>query len=337
MNENGPNFAKHPVGYHEARASLGTHTSVLMDEVLEGLEISSGDVVLDATVGGAGHFSSMLSKLGPDGILIGIDEDSGAIARAREVLAADRRAERPTVHLVEDNFRNLARVLERLDIVRIDAALFDLGWSGFQLHEGKGFSFQGEEPLLMTYGNPEARTTAAELVNTLSDKELGDLIHNLGEERFARAIARTIVHERSLRRIISTSDLVAVIGKAVPAWYRNRRTHFATKTFQALRIAVNDELGAASEGISAAIDHLAEGGRLAVITFHSIEDRAVKGLLRAAVSEGKGSLVTKKVIIPSKNELTQNPRSRSAKLRIFEACGEKTMNSLDTAYDLTYA
>lgn len=313
------------------------HESVLMDECLEGLRIRADDVVLDATVGGAGHFTSILSALGPDGVLIGIDEDANALARARDVLAADRRQTRPTVHLVEDNFRNLARVLERLDLVRIDRALFDLGWSGFQLHEGKGFSFQGEEPLLMTYGNPEARTTAAELVNTLSEKELGDIIHTLGEERFARPIARAIVRERESHRIISTSDLVAAIGKGVPAWYRNRRTHFATKTFQALRIAVNDELGAVQTGLAAAIDCLADGGRIAVITFHSIEDRLVKGMLRAAAGQGKGSVVTKKVIVPSKLELTRNPRSRSAKLRIFEAGGEKTMNSLESTFDIAYA
>lgn len=289
-----------------------------MDEVMKGLAVRPDDAVLDATVGGAGHFSSILSELGPDGILVGIDEDAHAIKRARQLLAEDRRPDRPTVHLVEDNFRNLARILERLDIARIDCALYDLGWSGFQLSEGKGFSFQGEEPLFMTYGDPASRTTAAELVNTLSEKELADLIHAYGEEPFARGIARAIVRARAARRILSTRELVSAIERGVPAWYAHRRAHFATKTFQALRIAVNDELGALQESLAAAIDRLAPRGRLAVITFHSIEDRLVKGMLRAAADEGKGILAAKRPVAASRSEVLRNPRARSAKLRLFE-------------------
>jgi len=295
-----------------------SHPSVLFDEVMEGLSIESADVAVDGTVGGAGHFKGMLAALGSEGVLIGIDEDAAAIERARDVVALDRRADRPVVHLVEDNFRNLDRVLARLEIEKIDKALFDLGWSGFQLSEGRGFSFQGDEPLLMTYGNPEARGSAAELVNALPEEELAKLIYVYGEERFARHIAKSICRARSIDRILSTQDLVNAINAGVPAWYRTRRIHPATKTFQALRIAVNDELGAIEEGLKAAIARLRDGGRIAVITFHSIEDRIVKGIFRDAVALGKGILVTKKVITPSQAELKRNPRARSAKLRLFE-------------------
>ena len=170
-----------------------------MDEVMDGLEIAPNDVVVDATVGGAGHFKAIMCELGADGVLIGIDEDAAAIERARESLALDKRAERPRVHLVTDNFRNLDRLLARLQIPAITKALFDLGWSGYQLSDGRGFSFQGAEPLLMTYGNPEARTPAAELVNTLGEAELAALIYAFGEERFARRIAKAIVTARKIQ------------------------------------------------------------------------------------------------------------------------------------------
>jgi 16S rRNA (cytosine1402-N4)-methyltransferase len=294
------------------------HESVLMNEVIAGLSLAPSDVVVDATVGGAGHFKQLLSILGGEGVLIGIDADASALTRAREVVVEDRREDRPVVHLVEDNFRNLERVLTRLSVKHIDKALFDLGWSGFQLQEGRGFSFQGDEPLLMTYGNPEAHASAAELVNTLPEEELAKLIYVYGEERFARHIAKAICRARSDRHIVSTKDLVAAINAGVPAWYKTRRTHPATKTFQALRIAVNDELGALSEGLKAAITHLSYGGRIAVITFHSIEDRIVKGIFRDAATLGKGSVITKKVIIPTHAEVKRNPRARSAKLRLFE-------------------
>lgn len=297
---------------------VGSHESVLFDEVMEGLAVAPGDVVVDGTVGGAGHFKSLLASLGSDGVLIGIDEDAHAIERARDVVAEDRRADRPLVHVVEDNFRNLERILMRLSISHIDKALFDLGWSGFQLAEGRGFSFQGDEPLLMTYGNPEVRGSAAELVNTLPEEELSKLIYVYGEERFARPIAKALCRARSEKHIVSTKDLVEAITAGVPAWYRTRRTHPATKTFQALRIAVNDELGALHEGLAAAIEHLREGGRIAVITFHSIEDRIVKSVFRDAANAGKGNVVTKKVIAPSRAEVVRNPRARSAKLRLFE-------------------
>jgi 16S rRNA (cytosine1402-N4)-methyltransferase len=290
------------------------HQSVLLSEALDLLDVRESDTVVDATVGGAGHFAALAERLGPDGTLIGIDADADAILRGKAAAASVR----PKVELVEDDFRNLAKILDERSVTHIDRALFDLGWSSYHLSAGRGFSFRAEEPLFMTYGDPaKATVTAADLVNTLSEESLADLIFTLGEERFARQIAGGIADMRAEERILTTTKLVEAIEASVPGWYRHRRIHPATKTFQALRIAVNDELGALREGLSTAIARLSEGGRVAVITFHSIEDRIVKTMLRDAAHEGVGCLVTKKPLVPSSVETKENPRARSAKLRIF--------------------
>jgi len=292
------------------------HDSVLMKEVLEALDVQPSDTVVDATLGGAGHFAELCSALSEGGVIIGIDADPEAVERARAVYASDRRPERPVAHLVNDNFRNLARVLERLGVGAVDAILFDLGWSGYQIAAPRGFSFQKDEPLLMTYG--EGGETAADIVNSSSEGELTDLIYAYGEERFARSIARAIVAARAKERILTTGVLVRAVEAGTPSWYHRGKVHAATKTFQALRIAVNDELGALREGLAAAISVLAPGGRLAVISFHSIEDRVVKGMLRDAVHSGEGSLVSKKPVTATRAEILSNRRARSAKLRVFE-------------------
>jgi 16S rRNA (cytosine1402-N4)-methyltransferase len=296
------------------------HDSVLMNEVLENLEVCPGDVVVDGTVGGAGHFKALFESLDASGTLIGIDADASALVRAQAVLAADTRpaAERPAVHLVEDNFRNLAAILDALKIESVDKVLLDLGWSGFQLAEGRGFSFQADEPLLMNYATAKESESAAELLNRSSEEELSDLIFSLGEERFARSIAKAIVTRRKTARLVTTGDLVAAIAAGTPAWYQRRRTHAATKTFQALRIAVNDELGALRDVLTAALARTACEGRIAVITFHSIEDRIVKSFFREAAHAGKGMLTTRKPVAPGFAEVRTNRRARSAKLRVFE-------------------
>lgn len=292
------------------------HIPVLAREALEALRVSPSDTVVDATIGGAGHFSALLAALGDGGTIIGIDADSAAVERGRAAYAEDRRPERPVAHLVNDNFRNLERILTRLDIGAVDAILFDLGWSSYQIGSVRGFSFQEDEPLLMTYG--EGGETAADIVNTASEEDLANLIYTYGEESFARGIARSIVTARAETRILTTGALVTAILGGTPSWYHKRKTHPATKTFQALRIATNDELGSLREGLTAALAVLAPGGRLAVITFHSIEDRIVKNMLREAVEQGKGTLTPKKPITPSRSELLKNRRARSAKLRVFE-------------------
>ncbi len=292
------------------------HESVLMKEALAVLKVQPNDTIVDATLGGAGHFGALLEKLGAAGVIIGIDADPAAVERGREAYAKDRRPERPVAHLVNDNFRNLSRILERLGVSPINAVLFDLGWSGYQIAAPRGFSFQNDEPLLMTYG--EGGETAADIVNRSSESELADIIFTYGEERFARPIARAILESRSRGRILTTGALVAAIKTGTPSWYHEQKIHPATRTFQALRIAANDEIGALREGLAAAIEALADGGRLAVISFHSIEDRIVKNMLRDAVHAGQGALSPKKPIVPTRSEILKNRRARSAKLRVFE-------------------
>lgn len=312
------------------------HTSVLTTEVLESLDVQKGDTVVDATLGGAGHFVKLLEALGAEGTIVGIDADSAAVERARAVYAQDRRSDRPVAHLVNDNFRNLSRILERLNIGHADKILFDLGWSGYQIAAPRGFSFQHDEPLLMTYG--EGGETAADIVNSATEEEIADIIYAYGEERFARGIARAIVAKRKEGHILSTAQLVDAILAGTPHWYHEKKTHAATKTFQALRIATNDEIGAMREGIAAAIAALAPNGRLAVISFHSIEDRVVKNILRDAVAAGQGELSPKKPIAPSREELLANRRSRSAKLRVFQKSAALQAGTIESSEPIfTYA
>lgn len=297
------------------------HDTVLLEEAVEGLMAGPEDTVVDATLGGAGHFALLHAKLGHGGTLIGIDADEDALRRAEAAIAGKKG---PKVVLAHDNFRNLGKILDGNGIEKIDRALFDLGWSGFHLVSGRGFSFQAHEPLLMTYGSPKEGESAAELINSATEEALADIIYTYGEERFARGIARAIVRMRKEHPLLTTDDLVRAVEDGTPAWYQHRRLHPATKTFQAFRIAVNDELGALREGLSTAIDRLACKGRIAVITFHSIEDRIVKGMFRDAAYAGKGSLVNRKPLAPSTEETARNPRARSAKLRIFSATPEGT-------------
>lgn len=316
------------------------HDSVLLSEAVDALAVRENDVVVDATTGGAGHFAALLAKLGADGVIVGIDADTSATERAREAYALDRRPHRPVAHLVTDNFRNLTHILERLGIGFVDKILFDLGWSGYQLAEKKGFSFSNDEPLLMTYGG--VGETAADIVNTYAERDLADLIYLYGEERHSRKIASAIVIARAKKRILTTGELVEAILAGTPSWYQKKGNHPATKTFQALRIAVNDEFGALKEGLVSAIRVLAPQGRLAVISFHSGEDRIVKEILRDAAKSGQGKLSPKKPLAPSRAEILANRRSRSAKLRVFERAPsayktETSEKPLIHAKSLTYA
>ncbi len=299
-----------------ATSPTTSHETVFLKEAVDALALTPASVVVDATLGGAGHFREIYQRLGTEGTLIGIDADEDALARARAFLAKE--VSGPTTHLFCGNFRELDTFLDTVSLGNIDAILFDLGWSAFHLSRGRGFSFQKDEPLVMTYGEPDGKTTAADLLNVASEEALSDMLFSLGEERFARSIARGIVEARREKPIKTTQELVAIVEASTPAWYHHRRINPATKTFQALRIAVNDELGAVRDGIATALERLSEGGRIAVITFHSIEDRVVKHVFREAAYEGKGTQVTKKPIVPSGTLLAENPRARSAKLRVFE-------------------
>ncbi|MES2931263.1 MAG: 16S rRNA (cytosine(1402)-N(4))-methyltransferase RsmH [Patescibacteria group bacterium] len=312
------------------------HDTVLLHETVDGLEIKSDDVVVDATLGGAGHFREALKKLGPEGVLVGIDADADALVRAQKVVEEVPVAERPTVHLINGNFRDLGTLLDAEGLTPTKV-MFDLGWSAFHLTSGRGFSFKVDEPLLMTYGDPAESTTAGDLVNHLSESSLADLLWSLGEERFGKSIAKSIVRERENAPIETTTQLVEAIGEGTPSWYQHRRIHPATKTFQALRIAANDELGALRDGLAAAIERVPAGGRIAVISFHSIEDRIVKVMLRDAVEAGKGSLVQRKPIVPSAEENTKNPRARSAKLRLYSSGPAALKNKINLTSFPAYA
>ncbi len=282
-----------------AREQEGGHISVMTKEVLEYLVPKDGEVVVDATFGAGGHSKAL--KAAAKIQLIALDAD-------------------PSVGegVIEANFADLEKVLKKLDIQSVDKVLFDLGWNSRQLRSGRGFSFLEDEPLLMSYGKkPASGFFAKEVVNEWSEATLADVFYGYGEERYARRIARAIVTRRARQPIYTSAELVEIIKSSVPATYRNGRIHPATRTFQALRIAVNDELGVLERGLAAAWGHLSCGGRIAAITFHSIEDRAVKKIFATYAQEG-GKLVVKKPLVPSREEIQHNPRARSAKLRVIE-------------------
>ena len=292
------------------------HIPVLFHESIEALSIKKDGIYIDGTLGGAGHASEIAKHLGPDGTLIGFDLDSNAIERAKEKLAAAS----CKIILAQENFRNLDRVLEENDIQEVDGIFLDLGWSSFQIADaGRGLSFQEDGPLQMTLKDSpgEDDVTAYDIVNSWDEKTIADTIYNYGDERASRRIAKAIVDWRRKKPIVTTFDLVAVIESVMPRkpWMK---TNPATKTFQALRIAANDEYGALEETLSKGFKKLKQGGRFAVISFHSGEDRIVKNFFRDKAHADLATLITKKPITPSESELSENPRARSSKLRILE-------------------
>jgi len=299
-----------------------SHRPVLSQEVIAALRVHPKDTIVDATINGAGHGVLIASALGREGLLVGIDQDKDALERARERLE-DAQCK---IKLILGNFRNLKELLGKHGITEASGILFDLGLSSDQISPpggavGRGFTFAKDEPLLMTFGKDptEEDLTAEEIVNTWDQEHIADVIFGYGEERFARRIAKAIAVARKEQPIKTTKALVSVIEKAVPRWYRfGRRIHPATKTFQALRIAVNDEISALREGLSEGIELLGKGGRVAVISFHSVEDRVVKTMFAERSRKGKGQVVTKKPIMAQYAQVKENPRARSAKLRVFE-------------------
>lgn len=292
------------------------HRSVLLQEVIDTLDIKEDDVVLDATFGGGGHSKAIAEKLGAEGILIGIDTDSSAL-KAQRGLFDTYACE---VHFKQSNFRDLDVTLKELDIKEVNKFIFDLGFSSIQLEEGgRGLSFQYDEPLLMTLSDTvtDETLTARRIVNEWNEEHIETIIAGYGEERFSKRVARAIVEARKEKKIETTFELREIIANATPRWYQKRRISPATKTFQALRIAVNDEIEAIKEGLLKAQSYLAPSGRIAVIAFHSIEDRAVKRIFQAWKAEGLGKQEPKKPIVPTRDEIKKNPRARSAKLRTF--------------------
>jgi len=293
------------------------HESVLLKESIDGLELEVGDVYLDATLGSGGHMEEVWRRLKNQVLIAGIDADEMSVDISRERL--DLSGAKPK--LVVLNFRNIDKAPEILGIKNPTKILFDLGWSSDQFDEGgRGFSFQKDEPLLMTFKKEikEEDTTASDVVNRWSEESLADVIYGYGEERYARRIAKAIVSARAEKEIKTSGELAEIVKNAVPIFYRFSRIHPATKTFQAIRIAVNDELRALEEGLTKGFQILNKGGRMAVISFHSLEDRIVKRFFKARKEDGDGEIINKKPIIPSEEEISKNYKSRSAKLRIIK-------------------
>ncbi len=300
------------------------HKPVLYKEIIHALQPRRGGRYVDGTLGAGGHARGILEASAPDGQLLGLDVDPQALAIARETLAPYENR----IHLVQASYTTLSAQLKNLKWDSVDGIVLDLGASSMQFDTPKrGFSFQHDAPLDMRF-DPHAVQTAADIVNTYSESELADLIYEYGEERDSRKIARAIVNSRPLR---TTGQLVAVLEAVTPR--KGNRLHPATRTFQALRIAVNDELASIREMLPQAITSLKVGGRLAVISFHSLEDRIVKDFFREQSKdlvnppyeklyevERKATIkeVNRKPILPSEEETEDNPRARSAKLRIAE-------------------
>ncbi len=305
------------------------HRSVLLDECIEGLAIKPNGIYVDGTAGGGGHSFHIASALGGGGRLIAIDQDENAIAAAGKRLApfGDK------VTLVRSNFSKVSEVLSELGIEKIDGILMDLGVSSYQLDTPeRGFSYNVSAPLDMRMDNRNP-LNASVVVNTYSEDKLREIIYGYGEEKFGGKIAAEIVKARSIKPIESTGELVDIIKRAMPSAAKQGGHHPAKRTFQAIRIEVNSELDVIRPAIDGAVRHLSVGGRIAIITFHSLEDRLVKQAY-ASLAQGcncpknfpvcvcgnkpKIKIITKKPILPSENELEENPRSRSAKLRVAE-------------------
>ncbi len=287
------------------------HQPVLVEEVLRGLALKSGAVVLDATVGFGGHAEVVLGAIGPEGRLVGIDRDQEALLFVRNRL---KRFE-GQMELIHGQFGDMGRLLSERNVEMLDAALFDLGVSSFQLDAPeRGFSFSREGPLDMRMDQAEP-VDAAQIVNRISTEDLIELLRTYGEERWAGRIARAIVRERPFS---TTTALAQTVRRAVPPGARHGRIDAATRTFQAIRIAVNQELDLLPRGLEQAIGRLKPGGRIAVLAYHSLEDRIVKNLFRTRAQAGMLELVTRKPIRPSEQETARNPRARSARLRIAQ-------------------
>ena len=304
------------------------HVSVLLNECIEGLDIKEDGIYVDGTLGGGGHSSEILKNLSKNGLLIGIDQDTDALKAA-----GLRLHNYENVKYVHSNFYNIDSILNDLGIEKIDGMLMDLGVSSYQLDTGdRGFSYMQDAPLDMRM-NRENSLSAYEVVNEYDEEEIYRIIRDYGEEKFAKRIARFIVQNREVKPIETTLELVEIIKNAIPAKARREGPHPAKRTFQAIRIEVNSELSILNKAIEDGVNRLNKGGRMAIITFHSLEDRIVKIKFKELATActcprefpicickntAKVKLVTRKPIEPTDKEVEENPRSRSAKLRVVK-------------------
>ncbi len=290
------------------------HKSVLLQEVLEALQVKPSDIVFDGTLGSAGHAKEFIKRLGKNGVFIGSDLDKKSLQIAKEQISVMQ--SKCKVLLFQGNFKDIKKFLEKANLTHINKALLDLGWSKDQFEDfGKGFSFLKDEPLDMRFDESQ-ELSAYEIVNFWSEETLADIIFGFGQERKARQIAKVIVAARQKKPISSSRELAKIVSQVFPKRYF--KINPATKTFQALRIAVNSELEVLKEALENIENVLAPEGRLAVISFHSLEDRIVKNTFKNWVKEAKGTLLNKKPIVPSAQEIKENKSARSAKLRVYE-------------------
>ena len=305
------------------------HKPVLLSEAIEGLNIRPDGIYVDGTLGGAGHSFHICERLGEKGRLIGIDQDEDAIKAAGERLAPYS----GRVTIVRDNYSNVSNVLSDLGVSKVDGILLDIGVSSHQLDTAeRGFTYREDAPLDMRM-NRRMKTTAEDIVNDYSERELYRVIRDYGEDRFAANIAKHIAEERTRERITTTGRLAEIVKESIPMKFRVTGGHPAKRTFQAIRIELNRELEVLENSIDEMIELLNDGGRLCIITFHSLEDRIVKNKFRDNVNtctcppgfpvcvcgnRPKGLVITRKPIVPSDEELEENKRAQSAKLRIFE-------------------
>lgn len=310
------------------------HVSVLLDETIENLDIKPDGIYVDGTLGGAGHAREVCKRLGENGRFIGIDQDEEAIAVSTKRL--EEFGEKVTI--VKNNYVHMKQVLQAQGIDKVDGIVLDLGVSSYQLDNAeRGFSYMEDAPLDMRMDR-EQPITAKDIVNRYPEAELVRIIKDYGEERYARNIARNILREREKKEIETTGQLVDIIRSSMPAKARNGKGHPAKRTFQAIRIECNQELEVLREALDDMIDLLNDGGRLCIITFHSLEDRMVKNSFRKAEQpctcppdfpvcvcgkKSKGKVVTRKPILPSEEEIKENSRSKSAKLRVFKKVGSE--------------
>ncbi|MFH1874270.1 MAG: 16S rRNA (cytosine(1402)-N(4))-methyltransferase RsmH [Pseudomonadota bacterium] len=295
-------------------ASWEGHLPVMIQEVITYLKCNSAGIYVDATLGGGGHAQAILEATNPEGKLLGIDQDKQALAFAKTRLALFEKR----VKLRGGRFSNIALYMKQEGFNLADGILADLGVSSHQLQSlERGFSFQKDAPLDMRM-DPDSKLSAIEVVNQLAEKDLANLIYEYGEERGSRRIAKQIVMSRKLKSIQTTQDLAKIVIEALPGKMRQKqKIHPATKTFQAIRIYVNQELQELESFLQVAPELLKPGGRLVIISYHSLEDRLVKRRFQAAKKEGY-KVITKKIIIPSSQEVAKNPRARSAKMRVLE-------------------
>ena len=305
------------------------HKSIMLEEVIESLAIKPNGIYVDGTLGGAGHSSEIVKRLGEDGRLIGIDQDGEAIEAATKRL----KPYKDKVTIVRSNYAQMKEVLRDLGIPKVDGILLDLGVSSYQLDNAeRGFTYREDVPLDMRMDQRPTKT-AKDIVNDYSEMELHHIIRNYGEDKFAKNIAKHIVQARQKAPIETTGQLIEVIKAAIPKKVRATGGHPATKTFQAIRIELNHELDVLKNNLEDMIDLLNDEGRIAIITFHSLEDRIVKNIFRTSERPcicppefpvcvcgrvSKGKVITRKPIVPGKEELEENSRSKSAKLRVFE-------------------